>query len=339
MKKILKTLLVLSIILSLTALSGCAPAKPEKKSQFMLNTNCTLIVYGNNASKIIDEAFALGVTYENLLSTVIEGSDVYRINHAGGQPVTVSDDTIAILNKSIHYSEVSNGLFDVTMGNLTALWDFPGANHVVPDSSVIAADLKTVGYKYIKIEGNTVTLLKPGAQLDFGAIAKGYIADRLADYLKTQKVQGAIVNLGGNVITVGEKPKIKTWIVGIQQPFADRNETIGAVTVGEKSVVTSGIYERSFTAADGKFYHHILDPRTGYPVENTLSAISIISDLSVDGDGLSTTCFLLGIEKSIALIESLPNTEAIFITKDNKIISTSGLGAGKAIPFDIIAAQ
>ncbi len=333
MKKYAKIAVAISLIASLIALTGCTPAKPEQKSQFMLNTTCTITVYGKNAAQIIDEAFALGVEYDNLFSTAIEGSDIYRINHAGGKPVTVSDDTVQIIKDSIHYSEISDGLFDITMGSLTSLWDFPGASHIVPPADVIAADLKTVGYKYIKIEGNTVTLLRPGAQLDLGAIGKGFIADRLSDFLKSKKVQGAIVNLGGNVITVGEKPKIKTWIVGIQQPFADRNETIATVTVGEKSVVTSGIYERSFTAPDGKFYHHILDPRTGYPVENNLSAISIVSDLSVDGDGLSTTCFLLGIEKATALIESLPNTDAMFITKDNKVTLTSGFG--KDIPYEI----
>jgi len=337
MNKILKLAATISLIAALLALTGCGELKPEKKSQFMLNTNCTITVYDNNAAELLDDTIAMGVFYDNLLSTAIEGSEIYQINHAGGKPVTVSDDTIQVIKDAIRYSEVSDGLFDVTMGKLTALWDFPGAAHVVPPADVIAADLKTVGYKYIKIEGNTVTLLKPGAQLDLGAIGKGFIADRLADYLKAQKVQGAIVNLGGNVITVGEKPKIKTWIVGIQQPFADRNETVAAVTVGEKSVVTSGIYERSFTAEDGKFYHHILDPRTGYPVENSLSAVSIISDLSVDGDGLSTTCFLLGIEQATALIESIPNTEAIFITKDNQIFMTSGLG--KDIPYQLLTTE
>jgi thiamine biosynthesis lipoprotein len=337
MNKKIKIIVAISLIAALLALTGCGELKAEKKSQFMLNTNCTIIVYDKNATKILDDAFALGVSYENLFSSTIEGSDIYKINHAGGGPVAVSDATIEILKDAIHFSEISDGLFDVTMGKLTSLWDFPGAAHIVPSADVIAADLKTVGYKDIKIDGNTVTLLRPGAELDLGAIGKGFIADRLADYLKAQKVQGAIVNLGGNVITIGEKPKIKTWIVGIQQPFADRNETVATVTVGEKSVVTSGIYERSFTAADGKFYHHILDPRTGYPVENTLSAVSIISDLSVDGDGLSTTCFLLGMEKATALIESLPNTEAIFITKDNQIFMTSGLG--KDIPYQLVTAQ
>jgi thiamine biosynthesis lipoprotein len=150
--------------------------------------------------------------------------------------------------------------------------------------------------------------------------------------MKEKGVDGAIVNLGGNVITVGGKPTKEPWNVGIQQPFAERDQSIGAVKVGEKSVVTSGIYERSFTK-DGKFYHHILNPETGFPAENNLSAVSIISDLSVDGDGLSTTCFVLGEAKAMELIESIDNVEAIFIEKDGKITTSSGIG--KDIPFEL----
>jgi thiamine biosynthesis lipoprotein len=333
MKSKYRLLLPIAIILiGAIALSGCASKEPVQKSQFMLNTNCTLIVYGRNADKIVDEAFQKGVDYENLLSATIEGSDVYKVNHAGGQPVEVSDDTIAILEKGKYYSEVSGGLFDLTTGALTSLWDFPGGNEIVPTQAEIDIAKATVGYKDVKIEGNTVTMLRPGAQLDFGAIAKGYIADRLADFMNEKGVDGAIINLGGNVITVGEKPTKAPWNVGIQQPFAERDQSIGTVQVGPKSVVTSGIYERSFTK-DGKFYHHILNPETGYSAENNLSAVSIISDLSVDGDGLSTTCFVLGEEKAMALIESIDNVEAIFIEKDGKITTSSGIG--KDIPFEL----
>jgi thiamine biosynthesis lipoprotein len=324
--------LVTIIISGLFIFGGCASKEPVQKSQFMLNTNCTLTVYGRNANKIIDEAFQKGVDYENLLSTAIETSDVYRINHAEGKPVEVSSDTVKILEEGKKYSEASGGLFDLTTGALTSLWDFPGGKAIVPTPEQIDAAKKTVGYKDVKIEGNTVTLLRPGAQLDFGAIAKGYIADRLSDFMKEKGVDGAIINLGGNVITVGEKPTKAPWNVGIQQPFAERDQSIGAVQVGPKSVVTSGIYERSFTS-NGKFYHHILDPTTGYPAENNLSAVSIISDLSVDGDGLSTTCFLLGEDKAMELIESIDNVEAIFIEKDGKIRTSSGIGTD--IPFEL----
>jgi thiamine biosynthesis lipoprotein len=335
MKKFSKILVLFCLATLIIAQTGCSSTEPAKKSQFMLNTNCTIIVYGNNADKIIDGAFALGVDYENMLSTTIEQSDVYKVNSANGKPVEVSDDTIAILNKAIYYSEVSGGLFDVSAGALTSLWGFGENKQIVPTQEQIDAALKTIGYKDIKIEGNTVTMLKPGAQLDFGAIAKGYIADRMVEFLIAEKVQGAIVNLGGNVVTVGKKPSGDPWNVGIQQPFADRDQTIGTVQVGPKSVVTSGIYERSFTDYNGNFYHHILDPTTGYSAVNNLSAVSIISDLSVDGDGLSTTCFLLGVEKATALIESTPNTEAIFLDKDGTVTVTSGIG--KDIPFELAA--
>jgi len=331
MKIFRKYPLIAFLIVTIIAQSGCTSTEPVKKSQFMLDTNCAITAYGDNAVEAIDGAFALGVDYENLLSMTIEGSDVYKVNHAGGQPVEVSDDTIAILEKAIHYSQVSDGLFDVSAGTLTSLWGFGESKKIVPPQEEIDAALKTIGWDSIKIDGNKVTLLKPGEQLDFGAIAKGYIADRMVDYLKTKKLDGGIVNLGGNVVTFGSKPNGEPWNVGIQQPFADRNETVGMVSVGEKSVVTSGIYERSFVAPDGKFYHHILNLRTGYPVENDLAGVSIISDLSVDGDGLSTTCFVLGTEKAKELIESIPDTEAIFLTKDGKIITTSGIG--EEIPF------
>ncbi len=331
MKIFSKFSLLACLIVIIIAQTGCSSTEPVKKSLFMLDTTCTITAYGAGGEKAIKEAFDLGVEYENMLSTTIEGSEVYKINHADGKPVEVSDDTIQILEKAIYYSQVSDGLFDVSAGSLTSLWGFGEDKKTVPAPEQIEASMATIGYKDIKIDGNTVTLLKPGAQLDFGAIAKGYIADRLSELMISEGIEGGIINLGGNVITFGEKPTGKPWIVGIQQPFADRNETIGAVTVGPKSVVTSGIYERSFTAPDGNFYHHILDLSTGYPVENDLAGVTIISDLSVDGDGLSTTCFLLGTEKATALIESIPDTEAIFLTKGGEIIETSGIGT--EIPF------
>ncbi|MEI8217411.1 MAG: FAD:protein FMN transferase [Eubacteriales bacterium] len=332
--KITIVFLLFAILASMLALTGCASKDPVQKSQFMLDTNCTITVYGKNADKLIDEGFALGTKYENLLSTAIESSDVYKVNHAEGKPVQVSNDTIEILNKAISYSEKTDGLFDVSIGALTSLWDFPSGKKIVPKQAEIDKAKATVGYKDIKIEGNIVTLLRPGAQLDFGGIAKGYIGDKIAGFLRESGVDGAIVNLGGNVVTVGKKPNGKPWNVGIQQPFADRNKTIGAVEVGEKDVVTSGIYERSFTV-DGKFYHHILDPRTGYPADNNLESVTIISNES--GDGLTSSCFLLGEERALKLVASFPNTEAIFVQKDGKIITSPGIG--KTIPFQLASPQ
>lgn len=304
--------------------------KPVAKKEFLLDTVCTITLYSTDDETIIDEALAEIKRYEKLFSVTIDTSEVSKINAAAGKPVTVSDDTIDILNKSIEYSRLSDGRFDVTCGVLTTAWHFSNNEGEVPPLDVIEKGVNTVNYENIKVEGNTVTLLNPETRLDFGAIAKGYIADRISEFLKSKGVSGAIINLGGNVLTVGQKPSGEPWNVGIQRPFKDRDISMGVVQVGEKSVGTSGIYERYFEK-DGKLYHHLLDLKTGYPAENDIASVTIISDLSVDGEGLSTSCFLMSMDEAIAWIESIPGTEAIFITKDNKMHMTSGIGT--TIPF------
>ena len=175
-----------------------------------------------------------------------------------------------------------------------------------------------VDYKNIELKDNLLTWKHPGMGLDLGAIAKGYIADRMKDFLVSKGVKSAIINLGGNVLCIGESPEGRPFQVGIQKPFSERGESLLSLEITDQSVVSSGIYERYFEK-DGVLYHHILNPKTGYPYENDLLSVSIISDRSVDGDGLSTTCFSLGLEKGMELIDSLEDVEAIFITKDETV--------------------
>jgi thiamine biosynthesis lipoprotein len=290
----------------------------------MLNTICTISLYDKQDEETLRQAFDVITHYENLFSTTITGSDIYNINHANGAPVAVNADTIDVINESIRYSEESGGLFDITVGKLTALWNIEGDNPKVPPEAEIKAAMKTINYKNIIISGDTVTLKDKQAQLDLGGVAKGYIADKVRDFLRSKGVHRAIINLGGNVEVIGSKDTGKPWVVGVRKPVMDKNELIGYLYVSDKSVVTSGIYERYFIQ-DGKTYAHILDPRTGYPVENNLDSVTIISNDSKQGDGLAASCFLLGIDKAAALIKSL-GLEAIFITKDGKIITTSGIG-------------
>ena len=154
--------------------------------------------------------------------------------------------------------------------------------------------------------------------INLGAIAKGYIADKMKDYLLEEGVESAIIDLGGNVLCVGQRPDGSPFRIGVQMPFADRSETAAVMEISDKSVVSSGIYERYFEQ-DGVLYHHILNPSTGYPYENDLVSVTIISDESVDGDGLSTTCFALGLDKGMELINSLPDVQAVFITEDYQL--------------------
>lgn len=256
-----------------------------------------------------------------MLSTTIETSEIYQMNHRkpGERQFIVSDKTAQVLKKGLEYCQMSDGAFDITIEPLSSLWDFAGAEPTVPEASDIQAALDKVGYKKVTLEGNTVTFADDETAIDLGAIAKGYIADRVKDYLTEQGVKSAIINLGGNVLCVGEKTDGTLFKIGLQKPFADRTETVAALDIKDLSVVSSGVYERHFIQ-DGVNYHHILDPHTGYPYENGLTQVTIISKESVDGDGLSTTCFALGLEKGMELADSLDGVYAVFITEDGELI-------------------
>ena len=196
----------------------------------------------------------------------------------------------------------------------------------MPPSSAIEAAVKTVDYHGVTLdtENNTVLLQNRDAKIDLGGIAKGYIADRMKELLISRGVQNAIINLGGNVLVLGNKPDGSAYHIGIQKPFAEEGTPLAELPLSDASLVSSGIYERYFEK-DGKLYHHILNPATGYPVLNNLLGVTIRSPLSVDGDALSTICFALGLNDGLALIESIPDTEAVFITDDYELHPSSGL--------------
>ena len=221
------------------------------------------------------------------------------------------------------YSELSGGAFDITIEPVSSLWDFTSGEKIVPDAETIAEKQACVGYEDVELKGNKLRFKKEGMGIELGAVAKGYIADKVKEYLVSEGVKSAVIDLGGNVLCVGEKPDGKPFKIGIQKPFADRSETVSAVEIAGTSVVSSGIYERYFEK-DGKLYHHILDPATGYPYENGLVSVTVLSEESADGDGLSTACFALGLEKGLELIEQTPDTEAMFITEDGEMHFSKG---------------
>lgn len=300
-------------------------SEPVSGTDMFFDTVVTITLYGEDKQQYIDECFDLAGHYENLFSNTVEGSDISRINEAKGEYVEVDDETIELLKAGLEYGEISGGRFDITVGVLSDLWHFSENDGEVPSDSEIKEAVANIDDAAVSIEGNTVALLNPQAKLDLGGIAKGYIADRMRDHLKEEGVTSGIINLGGNVVVIGSKPDGSKYNVGIQKPFSDQNDVIAYVETDEKSVVTSGVYERYFYVGD-TLYHHILNLSTGYPVENGLSSVSIISEDSLDGDGLSTTCFLLGPDEGMELIENTPGVEAVFITDENEIQCSSGVG-------------
>ena len=285
----------------------------------MMDTVVSITLY-DGSEEILNNAISMCRDYEQLFSRTITTSDIGRINSAEGKPVEVSSDTISLLNKAIDICDKSNGKFDITVCPITDLWDVSNSK-TIPNNYSIESALKLVDYKKIKIENNTVTLPK-GMALDLGGIAKGYIADMIAQYLSQNNVTSAIINLGGNILVIGNKQG-KPYNVGIQKPFSHQGEISAEISIENKSTVTSGVYQRYFEE-NGKIYHHITDTATGYPIDNEVNSVTVIADSSALADGLSTTCLALGIEEGKKFAESY-GAEAIFINKNGEISYTNGI--------------
>ena len=304
---------------------GCTVEKALPKLTeigFYLDTVITLTAYVENGQVLRDALEECG-RYERLLSRTVEGSDVWRINHADGMPVEVSDDTVSILSCARRISELTGGAFDVTIAPVSTLWDFTSEDHVLPDADEIARAAGMVDYTKLELDGNTVRL-PAGMMIDLGGIAKGYIADRIKAYLVNRGVRHAILSFGGNIVAIGEKkPDGTEWKVGVQDIDKKTGEYMLVSRSLGGSTVTSGIYERGFDL-DGVRYHHLLSASTGWPVQNELASVTIFSDSSMEGDALSIAAFVLGTEEGLKLIESLEGIEALFISHDRKVTYSSG---------------
>lgn len=333
-----KYIATLSSIVLTCGLSACTPTKnvaPVCRQSIYFDTaiNITLYDYPGNSGPILDECMELCSKYENLFSATVEGSDIWNINHSCGQAVTIDNETAKLLDEAYYYCELSEGLVDITMGGLSNLWDFShNANvdtPVPPDNKEIANALSHVNYKNVQLitlaDGTSQVILNdPNLTVELGFIAKGYIADRLGDMLLDKGVTSAIINLGGNVKCIGTKASNTPFEIGIQEPFAPQGEYIDLISCDNTSLVSSGVYERYYYYNDS-LYHHILDVNTGYPIESNILGVTIKTESATAADALSTLCFILGIDDGLKLIESLPDTEAMYITDNYEVIFSSGM--------------
>lgn len=317
--------------------------QPISISSIKLNTAIQITIYDSQDKSLLDDCLALCDRYELIFSRTNENSELYKLNHrkdtsdkdpnADEQTIPypisgtadtwhISEDLASLLSQGLSITRESDGAFDIAIAPLTSLWDFTAEDPKVPDDAAIQKALPLCSSDGVTIDGQDITLPSDDIQFDVGAIAKGYIADRMKDLLVKKGVKSAIINLGGNVLCIGSKPDGTPFKIGIQKPFADRNETEAVMDITGKSVVSSGIYERCFKQ-NGKLYHHILNPKTGYPYDNSLISVTIISDQSVDGDALSTTCFALGLEDGLKFAEK-KGVQAVFITEDYELHYTDG---------------
>ena len=323
MKKFLTTFL--SAAGMVLFLAGCGKTSANilyKKSLLCFDTVVTLQFYaGKNGQELMDHCVQLCQDYEKIFSRTNSESQLYQINHRTSNTVKVSDEIAELVAVGLEYYDLSDGMFDITIAPLSDLWDFKSESPQIPDASDIEAALSAVDASSITQDGNIITFSDTDTMIDLGALAKGYIADHLKTYLTQNGVTSGNLNLGGNVLTIGSRPDGSPWRIGIQEPFSSQGTLADVVEVTDKTVVSSGIYERYFEKG-GEIYHHILDPKTGYPVDTDIWGVTVICDSSLTGDALSTTCLLMGYEKAKAFINSLKDVEAIFILENKEIEKT-----------------
>ncbi|NQX45248.1 FAD:protein FMN transferase [Paenibacillus tritici] len=319
-----------------TATPGGATASKDgdtkslEQTFYIYGTVVNIKVFGDTvAQKNMDDIQAMLERMDTEFSRTKKDGELYAVNQAAGkEAVAVSDETLDIVKLSLKYAEEMEGLYDPTVGPLVDLWAIGEGGEHVPDQAAIDKARSLTNYKDVIVDeaAKTVKLAKEGMVLDMGGIGKGYAADRIADYLKAEGLNSAMINLGGSsIIALGNKPNGSPWNIGLQDPDQSRGSQLGTIKVTDEVVDASGVYERFFLQ-DGVRYHHILDPRTGFPSQNGLKSITIMSPNATDADALSTGVFLMGLEDGMKYLEALPEkVDAFFITDDNKIYATAAL--------------
>lgn len=332
MKKIFKLMAVLLIMTFSVTAMGCSDSgkiKEYSETDFLLGTVCTITVYDQAQVSFIKEAFDRIKQIEDIM-TIREhsaSSEIKALNDVAGQGkwVTLSKDTLTVLKRAINYGDITEGKFDPTVGILTTKWNIGSENARIPTDEEISKGIKLINFKDIEIDekNSKARLLKKEMVVDLGAIAKGYAGDVAKQLLVEKGVKNAIINLGGNVLLIGENVKGGNWKVGVQDPFRADGKYFAIISGKDVSVVSSGVYER-FYEKDGKKYHHILDVKTGYPAETGIVGTTIVSNSSIDGDGFSTSVFLAGVEGGMKLMKD-NGVEGVIVTSDKKIYITPGL--------------
>lgn len=298
--------------------------KSESRDIFAMDTYMTLTAYGKNAKKALDEAVDEINNIEQLVSTGIDSSEVSQINKNGKG--SVSETTGYLIKRSKEIYDSTNGVFDITIYPIMQAWGFPTENYRVPGKKELKKLRELMGADHVLYDEKKqeVTLNKEGMKIDLGGIAKGYTSSKVMDIFKENGISSAVISLGGNVQTLNGKPDGSDWRVAVENP-ADTGSYIGVLSIKDKAVITSGGYERYFKQ-DGKTYHHIIDPANGYPANNGLTSVTIVSDDGTLADGLSTSLFIMGPEKAQKYWkEHSDEFDTILVKDDGSILVSEGL--------------
>lgn len=317
-----------AVFISICGCSRVTPSSTKYIAQgYALNTYVKVTLYGSGSDEIAGRAVDICSEYEQIFSRTDEDSMLYKLNNAGKLTRKEAaddkgfDELTALVRSGIEYGKLTDGALDITIEPVSSLWKFGTDEAALPDAGQIADALTKVDYSKVEVTDDFIEL--NGCRLDLGATAKGYIAGKICDYLKKEGVTGAIVDLGGNISCIGTKADGTGFTVGIKKPFDEEGQMSLALNLSDMNIVTSGVYERYFYDND-ILYHHILNPATGYPCENGLLSVTVISADAAQCDALSTGCFVLGMDKAKELVEGLDGVYAVFIDDNYDVYYTKG---------------
>ena len=305
-----KLILILIFVLALTS---CGKDKKYDSTIYAMDTIINITIWSNEdlIKEVEDEIIRL----EKIFSLTNKDSDLYKIANSNKSEITLEDETIELIEKSLELTKDTNGALNIALYPVTKLWGFVGKNYNIPKDFEIEDKLKYTNYEDIQIDGNTL-ILKENMSLDLGAVAKGFIADKIIEFLKEKDVSAGILNMGGDISTFGLKPDGSKFNIAIQNPITDGFS--GTIMLNDLSIATSGNYERYFME-DGVRYHHILDPKTGKPADNDLASATVISNKGIVSDGLATAFYIMGIDKTLEYIGDKPEISVIFIDNNGKV--------------------
>lgn len=294
----------------------------QSKSFFAMDTYMTITAYGEKAETALNQAEERVTELEKMWSVTDENSEIYAINHSRGASVAVSEETAELLDYSLRISDLTNGALDCTMYPILTAWGFTTSNYNVPTDTELADLLKNTGYEKVKLNGNSIAIPED-MQIDLGAVGKGYTGDLIVDILQENDIDSALLDLGGNIQTIGTKPDGTDWKLGLRSPFDEGS--FATLEVLDCAVITSGGYERYFTGDDGETYWHILDPETGKPAHSGLISVTIVGKEGRLCDALSTSLFVMGLDKATELWKQRDDFEMVLVSEEGEIYLTEGL--------------
>lgn len=320
------------LLCAIFTFSGCSTQtqqQPENKhfaSTFAMDTIMEMTIYDENGEQLLTDAEQEIRRLERLFSVTMEDSEITKLNqNAGIAPVPISDDTLDLLQTAQQVQQQTNGSYDMTVAPIVQAWGFTKEAHHVPSQEELSQLLPLVQAKNVEVsaDAKTAYLTQSGMSIDLGGIAKGYTSDAVSTLLKNSGVTSALLWLGGNISVIGNKPDGNPWKIAVENP-QDQSDYVGLLEVSDCSVITSGGYQRYFEQ-DGKRYHHIIDPATGYPSQSDLLSVTIVSENGTKADALSTALFVMGLEDALTFWRESNDFEAVFVTTDNQVVATEGL--------------